>query len=130
MALILVDTSAVYALIDRDDRNHAPAKAKLKALKRQKLEPFLTNFLVAETHALLLSRLGIDVARQWLLANVWRIESVIPSDEQKARDIIRTYVDKDFSYTDASSFAVMERLGLETAFTFDRHFKQYGFDLH
>ena len=39
------------------------------------------------------------------------------------------YQDKDFSLTDAISFAVMERLQITQAFTFDRHFAQYGFTL-
>lgn len=47
-------------------------------------------------------------------------------DEGRARAIIRQYVDKDFSLTDAISFAVMERLGIGHAFAFDRHFAQYG----
>jgi predicted nucleic acid-binding protein len=41
--------------------------------------------------------------------------------------IIYQYDDKDFSLTDATSFAVMERLRVPAAFTFDRHFAQYGF---
>jgi predicted nucleic acid-binding protein len=35
--------------------------------------------------------------------------------------------DKDFTLTDATSFAVMERLGITYAFTFDHPFTQYGF---
>jgi len=129
MARVLIDTSAVYALLDRDDRNHAGAKARLKKLKRSRAEPILTNFIVAETHALLLAHLGAATARSWLLSNVWPIERVTDADEAKAREIIRQYTDKTFSYTDAVSFAVMDRTGIERALAFDRHFEQYGIAL-
>jgi predicted nucleic acid-binding protein len=34
------------------------------------------------------------------------------------------------SFTDATSFAVMETHGLEDAFTFDRDFARVGFTVH
>ena len=129
MAQILVDTSAVYALIDRDDTHHRRATAILRTLPRRGLTPLLTNFIIAESHALLLSRLGADTARDWLLTQIWPIEPVNPTDEKKAREIIQRYVDKTFSYTDATSFAVMERLHVREAFAFDPHFQQYGLKL-
>jgi hypothetical protein len=49
------------------------------------------------------------------------------SDEERAREVSYQYDDKDFSMTDAISFAVMERLRITQALTFDRHFAQYGF---
>lgn len=129
MAALLVDTSAVYALIDRDDTYHRKATALLRSLPRKGLRPLLTNFIVAESHALLLSRLGAEIARDWLLRQIWPVERVTPEDEEKAREIIRRYTDKNFSYTDATSFAVMERLGIKEAFAFDPHFRQYGLKL-
>ena len=129
MARVLVDTSAVYALLDRGDACHQPARDSLENLKRVRSEPLLTNFIVAECHALALSRLGASVARKWLLANIWAVERVTPDDEATAKEIIRKYTDKTFSYTDATSFAVMGRLGLRTAFAFDPHFRQYGFQV-
>lgn len=129
MAQALVDTSAVYALIDRDDANHRKAVSILRSLPRRGLTPVLSNFIVAESHALLLSRLGSQVARDWLLKQIWPIEPVTSVDESKAREIIQRYEDKTFSYTDATSFAVMERLGLNEAFAFDVHFRQYGLKL-
>ncbi|MBI4520934.1 MAG: PIN domain-containing protein [Gemmatimonadetes bacterium] len=126
MARVLVDTSAVFALLDRGDTNHAAAVGTLERLKRRRIEPLLTNFIVAESHALALGRLSADVARRWLLTNVWPIERVAEDDESKAVTIIARYADKSFSYTDATTFAVMERLGIKTAFAFDPHFQQYG----
>lgn len=129
MAQVLVDTSAVYALIDKDDSYHRRAVAILRSLPRHGLSPFLTNFVVAESHALLLSRLGAQTARDWLLNQSWPIEPVSLVDEEKAKEITRRYMDKTFSYTDATSFAVMERLGAREAFAFDPHFQQYGLKL-
>jgi predicted nucleic acid-binding protein len=51
---------------------------------------------------------------------------VAEEDEARAREIIAAYHDKDFSYCDAASFAVMERLGLPRALAFDIHFRQYA----
>ncbi len=127
MARILVDTSAVYALLDRNDRCHDAAREALESLRKRRTEPLLTNFIVAECHALSLSRLGADIARKWLLGNIWPVERVSVEDETKARVIIEQYTDKTFSYTDATSFAVMDRLGVKTAFAVDPHFRQYGF---
>ena len=129
MARVLVDTSAVYALLDRGDAWHKAATDTLHSLKLARTEPLLTNFVVAECHALALSRLGPEVARRWLLGNVWPVERVTEGDEARARTIVGQYTDKTFSYTDATSFAVMERLGLRRAFAFDPHFQQYGFQV-
>jgi predicted nucleic acid-binding protein len=129
VARILVDTSAVYALLDRGDIWHEAASDALRNLKVGRAEPLLTSFVVAECHALALSRLGPDVARRWLLGNVWPVERVTVEDEARATTIIGQYIDKTFSYTDATSFAVMERLGLRKVFAFDPHFQQYGFQV-
>lgn len=126
MAQVLVDTSALYALLDKDDGYHRKAVSLLHSLPRRGLSPVLTNFIAAECHALLLSRLGAGTARGWLLKQSWPVEPVNLHDEERAKEIIRRYTDKTFSYTDATSFAVMERLGIREAFAFDPHFQQYG----
>ncbi len=57
------------------------------------------------------------------------IVRVSQRDEQQAQAIILRYDDKNFSYTDATSFAVMERLRIGPAFTFDHNFAQYGIEM-
>ncbi len=87
----------------------------------------ITNFILAEAHGLILSRLNPTVGRRWLLEHTFPIVRVTQDDETRAAEIIRTYDDHAFSYVDATSFAVMERLGIERAFTYDRDFGTFGF---
>jgi predicted nucleic acid-binding protein len=125
----MVDTSAIYALLDKSDANHVAAVKLIKIIARENNEVILTNFIVAETHALILVRLGNKLANYWLKNLCWHIERVSEEDEEKAKDIIDAYIDKKFSYTDATTFAVMTRINIKTAFTFDKHFIQYGFKM-
>lgn len=88
--------------------------------------------MLAETHALLLGREGRQVALDGLhgidqgTAVIVRAEAV---DEEAARALLGRYRDKGLTLTDATSFVVMERLGIAHAVTFDRLFARYGFRL-
>jgi predicted nucleic acid-binding protein len=97
MAQVLVDTSAVYALVDRDDAFHRRAVAILRSMPGRGLTPLLTNFIAAECHAVILSRLGTAIARRWLLDQRWHVEPVQTRDEEMAKNIIRKFIDKSFS---------------------------------
>lgn len=124
---VLVDTSAFFALISTSDAHHRQAVEASKQMRRQ---PFTTNFVVAETHALCLRRLGRSAALRFLSDVNDRSATIVrvsEEDEHRALEIIVSRAEKDYSLTDATSFAVMERLGIPTAFTFDRHFAQFGF---
>jgi predicted nucleic acid-binding protein len=83
-----------------------------------------TNFVIAETHALLLHRKGQKVALAWLdqVERLAHVERVTEGDEERAKAILRHYADQTFTFTDAVSFAVMERLNLKVALSVDRHF--------
>jgi predicted nucleic acid-binding protein len=124
-----VDTSAYFALLDADDANHAQARTISERLIAEGWRLFTTSFVLAETHALLLNRLSHQIATRFLRDMEQSPTTLIwatPRDVHRAKAIIYQYEDKDFSLTDATSFAVMERLRIPSAFTFDRHFAQYG----
>ena len=127
MERTLVDTSALYALADRSDRHHAAAVVVARRLTADGVRPFTTNYLVAEGHVLLLSRIHPEAARRWLRQLSLPVEQVTEADQLDARAIILGHADKDYSLTDATSFAVMRRLGIGRAFAFDDHFRQFGF---
>lgn len=126
---VFVDTGAYYALTFNGDKNHSAATSIFRYLTQKRYQLFTTNFVLAETHALILNRLNRDIALR-VLEGIYKSHTQIirltPSDENRAMDILRKHKDKDFSFTDATSFVVMERLGINTAFAFDRHFDQYG----
>ena len=126
---VLVDSSANLALLDEGDRHHVAAVSILGWLIGQRYRQYTTNAMLVESHALILSVLGSEAANSFL-RDVGRggvtVIRVRASDEERAREILFRYEDKAFSYNDAISFAVMERLRIELAFTFDSDFRQYG----
>jgi predicted nucleic acid-binding protein len=125
--LVLLDSSAVLAVLDRADGDHARALRTATELARLRCRLFQTTWLRAETHALLVARLGARAAREWLATAPPPTLRPEPIDESRGERIVLRYVDKDFSLCDAVAFAVMERFGARVAFTLDRHFRQYGF---
>ena len=132
MRQLFVDTSAYFALSDRRDENHEAAVRIIHQLVRERAGLLTTNYIVAETHTLLLNRIGYKTALQVieeLYKSQTRIYRVREAEERKALEIIRKYTDKEFSLVDAMSFATMERLHLTHVFAFDHHFAQYGFSL-
>ena len=124
---IFVDTGAWYALLDKSDANHRAAVKFYDSL----VHPLVTsNYIADEVITLVRNRLGYKVAveigqKLWdeSIANLFR---VMPGDEKKAWEIFVGYQDKTFSFTDCTSFALMERMGITEVFAFDEHFTQYG----
>ena len=123
MRRVFVDTGAWYALVDRSDPDHPAARGFFEA---NRFPLVTTNFIFDETVTLLRRRLGWTVAcdfgRQLRGSAFASVVPVTIEDEDAAWTIFRKFRDKEFSYTDCTSFAVMERLRLRTAFAFDRHF--------
>lgn len=123
---VLWDSSAILALLDAQDADHARAASVAHRLAADERPCFITNYVEAETHALLLRKLGRILARQWLLSGGLPVLRALPREEERAKVILATHDDKDWSLCDAISFAVIEERGVGAGFSFDRHFTQYG----
>jgi predicted nucleic acid-binding protein len=127
---VFIDTSALFAQVDKDDDYHASVLTRIEEIVSAGGQIVVTNFILAELHALLLARFH----RQLAFTSVSRLRAshdvllvrVEPDDEERAWEIIERFNDKDFSFTDAASFAVMERLAMTHAISLDAHFAQYG----
>ena len=123
---VLWDSSAILALLDADDADHDRAVAVARRIASERRPSFITNYIEVETHALLLRRLGRALAREWLLSGGLPVVRALPEEEDRAREIVMRHSDRDWSLCDATSFAILDVRGIRRAFTFDRHFVQYG----
>jgi len=125
---LFADSSFHYALSDFTERHHEPCISLLRQLVASGGRLLTTNLIVAETHALLLSRLGRKSALDWLrgIGQAVSVVRVTEADEKAALEILTRYDDKNFSFVDATSFSITERLGITTALSLDTHFVQYG----
>lgn len=123
---VLWDSSAILAMLDADDSDHACAVRVAREIASERRPSFITNYVEAEAHALLVRKLGRMIARQWLLTGGLPVVRALPGEEQRARELLARYSDKDWTLCDAISFAVLDARRVTRAFTFDHHFQQYG----
>jgi len=123
---VLWDSSAILALLDADDADHARAVAVARQIASEARPSFITNYVEVEAHALLVRKLGRVIARQWLLTGGLPVVRALPTEEQRAKEILTRHSDKDWTLCDAISFAVLDARQVARAFTFDHHFRQYG----
>ena len=124
--MLFVDSSVWFAvMVDRDrDNQHA------KAIMESHGDFLVTDHVVIETWLLLNSRHSRDAAEFFwagIRNGAARVEPVAPMDLDTAWAIGELYDDQDFSIVDRTSFAVMERLGITRAASFDHHFAVYRY---
>lgn len=123
---LFVDTSVWYAAGDRGDRSNRRAKEILKSDGAL----VTTDHILVEAWILFRHRLSHKAAeRFWdgLRSGVASVESVTTADLERAFAMGQTYPDQDFSIVDRTSFAVMQRLGLERAASLDDDFAVFRY---
>jgi uncharacterized protein len=128
---LFVDTAGWVACADAGDPAHRPASAARDRWLEQGGVLVTSDYVADETLTFLRLRLGLDAAEAW-----WRLaegsarlrwEFVTLARADKAREIFFRYRDKEFSFTDCTSFVVMRELRLREVLTTDHHFAQAGF---
>jgi uncharacterized protein len=118
------------ALRNRSEREHELARSTLAELVQERTLLFTSNYVFAETYTALLVRLcrgeAIEWGRRFHAGRAIELIQVEQPVEQEAWSILETHTDKEWSYVDATSFALIERERFTAAFAFDRHFAQRG----
>jgi predicted nucleic acid-binding protein len=132
MALFL-DTSFLVAVCNTGDTNHYVAKELFERVKRRRTASSLvvTDYIFDEFATLLLSRIGKPhaVAECSKLMNdpMVGLVHVTPNLFKKSWEVFASMTDKEWSFTDCTSYVVMKELRIGEAASFDKHFRQFGF---
>lgn len=126
---VFVDTSGLFAALVKTDEGHHEAKAVLDELLVSSAELSTTSYVVAETMALLQTRVGLSAALAFeqdlrpLLRTVWIDEEL----HRRACQRLSRRARRLLSLVDCTSFVVMEDLGLRDCLALDAHFEEEGF---
>ena len=131
MKALFVDTAGWMACADAADPAHGPARAARDAALEAGRFLVTTDYVVDETLTLIRMRLSLAAAEAWWAqvegSSRVRHEAIDALRADKARSLMFRHRDKDYSFTDCTSFVVMKELRLKDALTTDRHFRQMGF---
>ena len=126
--MIFVDTSALYALADRADRNHDEARLRFTAVLKTGEALLTHNYVLVESIALIQNRIGIaaalDLART---ADNLEVEWVDAKLHQEAIRALARSPRRKISFVDQGSVLVMRGRNVETTLAFDRDFEREGF---
>jgi uncharacterized protein len=128
---VFVDTSVLYALIDKRDSVHRAAREVVASLVQTGRRLVVSDYVVAESVNLANARGGSTVARRVLdlieqSAGV-RMEWIGTDRFELTKTFFRRHADHGYSFTDCTSFVLMRQLRLAEALTTDRHFVEAGF---
>lgn len=128
-----IDASAFIAQSRSDDQYHKEASIISHKLKAERLNGVSTDYVLAETLTALRRRIGYQNAIKFYetikRAAHLTVIYTKAKDFEQAFQIFKKYHDKDFSFVDCVSFAIMQHYKITQAFTFDKHFKQAGFEI-
>jgi uncharacterized protein len=128
---VLLDTSFILALENKDDPHHERAKAFDAELVRDNALLLLHWGIVLEI-ADGYARVGRRARGLQLMARFdgeqgYQICPLTESLFREALELYRSRSDKDWGLTDCVSFVLMTQQGVTEALTADAHFRQAGF---
>jgi uncharacterized protein len=126
-----VDTSFWCALYDANDCHHTDAVKIWKVLSQMPVRLFISDYIFDEIITLISRKINtkraIELGQTLLTSEVVHILQVDETMFQKSWELLNKYDDQNFSFTDCTSFTLMQTNRIEAALTFDDHFSQMGF---
>lgn len=128
MKRIFVDSGFVIALVNQRDSHHQQALALADRVENYPL--LITDVVLLEIGNGLVRRYkqqAIKIIEYYLTADEVEVINLNPQLFEKALNLYKGCQDKEWGIVDCISFVVMKEAGIEQALTFDKHFRQAGF---
>jgi predicted nucleic acid-binding protein len=127
--IVFADTSALYALLVRDDLMHVRAKRCFSYFSKHAVELLSSSYVLVETLALLRRRIGLEAVQDFNARLFPLIEVLWVDGEWYNRAMQRLFAQnkRDVSLVDCLSFEIMEARAVTIAYTYDKHFEENGF---
>jgi uncharacterized protein len=123
MSVVLADTGALVALLDRRERFHAWAVEQARSLQPPLLtcEPVIAEvcFLLAELPG------GTKAVRDNLANGTWLLDFSLAAEQRRVFALMETYADQPMSLADACLVRMSELFSHASVFTLDGHFRIY-----
>ena len=123
MSVVLADTGALVALLDRREQYHFWAAEQAQSLHPPLVtcEPVLTEvcFLLADVSG------GLAAIRHNLAAGVWKLDFDLAAEQRRVFALMDTYADQPMSLADACLVRMAELHMHVSIFTLDGHFRVY-----
>lgn len=133
--MLFVDSSAFIAIVNAGDNWHGKALELLGKIEKGDLEfkrIVTSDYVIDETITRMRFSVGYKEAVEWgrniLVSNV--VERINVDEEifNRAWELFEKYDDKMLSFTDCTSFSIMEKMGIRKVFAFDEDFDKVGFE--
>ncbi len=133
MKLILVDTNGWIALNSKRDQFHESALKMNRKLLYSGYRYVTTNFILDETYTGLRMKVGhyaaVDFGEKIRKSKSTNDVYIDKNIEEQTWELFKKYSDKEFSYTDCTSFVILNQFRINEVFTNDHHFAQIGFNI-
>jgi predicted nucleic acid-binding protein len=133
MKPLFVDTAGWLSMADEADPFHSECKKVRDRFLEQGGILITSDYVVDETLTLIRMRISLGAAEKWWsqVAGSQRLrwEWIGSERAEKARAWFFRWQDKAFSFTDCTSFVIMQELNIKQVLTLDRHFLAAGFEI-
>ncbi len=131
--LILVDDSALLALTDQSHPHHSRAALFLETSRIRNYQLLTVTPILIHVCDLIRSRFGAEtaatVADALRNSTIIRVESLSEDDLEEAWRIFRTTEDREWLFHRCSAAALMNRLNIDTLFSFEESLSKHGYKL-